>query len=425
MLTERPWDSSPSIGIVLTAEERKLILDSLPPLSSALEECFQTTAVGDPLFLTLDQLAELSGGILLQDFSDADAAQEAKWRVLYEKLANCIRDCIQELPPDEQDRVDQSHAEYFLDHQSAVLASVQRTAIAQEPLPHFQLTPTQRTLLRELPELDKSLKVKLAKSNTVYTVGDGLAMAMAILGCLRTTHPREHTALSQLQQKIIEHLEPVLGDALLGDDEEDPSDYESRQPTEAYYQFKISLDNVKPPIWRRIQIHDCTLNDLHYYIQDAMGWEDAHLHEFQIKGVRYIDVERMDGGFGGEAFDTFEALISDILPTRKSKKPFTFRYEYDFGDSWKHTIEFEGAISPDPNVTYPRCTAGQRACPPEDCGGPWSYMGLTEAGDWEDWFGEDHDPEAFDPQQATAALQRGGDEDYDDEDDEEYDDEDA
>src|SRR5579859_6408905 len=37
------------------------------------------------------------------------------------------------------------------------------------------------------------------------------------------------------------------------------------------------------------------------------------------------------------------------------------------------------AAASDPNLTYPLCSEGQRACPPEDCGGIYGYCGLVEA----------------------------------------------
>jgi hypothetical protein len=49
------------------------------------------------------------------------------------------------------------------------------------------------------------------------------------------------------------------------------------------YQFKIALEDSKPPIWRRIQVPETyTFWDLHVAIQDAMGWIDYHLHEFEL-----------------------------------------------------------------------------------------------------------------------------------------------
>ena len=49
------------------------------------------------------------------------------------------------------------------------------------------------------------------------------------------------------------------------------------------YQFKITLEEVKQKIWRRIQVPgEYNFWDLHVAIQDAMGWSDSHLHQFEL-----------------------------------------------------------------------------------------------------------------------------------------------
>jgi hypothetical protein len=42
-------------------------------------------------------------------------------------------------------------------------------------------------------------------------------------------------------------------------------------------------------------------------------------------------------------------------------------------------IQVEKTLEVEPGVRYPRCIAGKRACPPEDCGGPWGYGDFLEA----------------------------------------------
>lgn len=51
-----------------------------------------------------------------------------------------------------------------------------------------------------------------------------------------------------------------------------------------------------------------------------------------------------------------------------------FTYEYDFGDGWMHDLRIEATLPVDPRLSYPSSTAGQRAAPPEDCGGPQAFM---------------------------------------------------
>ncbi|MDB5343060.1 MAG: Plasmid pRiA4b ORF-3-like protein [Schlesneria sp.] len=153
------------------------------------------------------------------------------------------------------------------------------------------------------------------------------------------------------------------------------SDTSSKAPKSALksnvvYQFKITILEIKPAIWRRIQILDCTLGDLHRYIQAAFGWENYHMHEFKIDGVSYTQPLSDAGMFGMESEDETEAYLSKLIP-KSNRKPL-WDYIYDFGDDWGHQIQFEGFLPVDPKVKYPSCVDGKRACPPEDCGGPWA-----------------------------------------------------
>ena len=62
----------------------------------------------------------------------------------------------------------------------------------------------------------------------------------------------------------------------------------AKSPTKSgsVYRLRIELDNVKPTIWRRVWVEGhASLLNLHHTIQAAMGWTDAHLHEFQIGGL--------------------------------------------------------------------------------------------------------------------------------------------
>lgn len=182
--------------------------------------------------------------------------------------------------------------------------------------------------------------------------------------------------------------------------------------TSGLFQFKIAILDIKPAIWRRIQVPDCSLDAFHEYIQTAFGWWNYHLHQFEIDGVRYGPPEPADMDFGLEMEDETTAMLSDLLP--KSKRKTRWMYEYDFGDGWRHEIIFEGNPPLEKGQKYPLCLEGERACPPEDVGGPWGYADYLDAlADPEheqhdellNWRGP-FDPEAFDPKKATREMRK-------------------
>ena len=176
------------------------------------------------------------------------------------------------------------------------------------------------------------------------------------------------------------------------------------------FQFKVTLLDIKPAIWRRIRVPDCTLDSLHLYIQAAFGWENYHLHQFEIEGVQYS--QPASDGDDMDFEDETDVLLSKLLP--KSTKRCRWIYEYDFGDGWRHEVLFEGFPPIEPKAKYPLCLEGERACPPEDCGGPPGYANYLDAvadpeheqhDEMLDWRGP-FDPEAFDAKKATKEMRK-------------------
>jgi hypothetical protein len=185
--------------------------------------------------------------------------------------------------------------------------------------------------------------------------------------------------------------------------------------SERVYQFKITLKDSHPPIWRRIQVKDDTLDKLHEHIQMAMGWTNSHLHHFKIGERYYGDPLLMQENFEEFGYeDSTRTMLGQVLP--KSGRRFRFEYEYDFGDSWWHEVLLEGCLRAEPGKRYPLCVEGERACPPEDVGGVWGYadfVGAIQNPEHEEhagmleWVGGRFDPEAFDPVKATREMRRG------------------
>jgi hypothetical protein len=140
----------------------------------------------------------------------------------------------------------------------------------------------------------------------------------------------------------------------------------------AIYQLKVALLSVSPMIWRRLLIcGDSTIADLHYIVQIAMGWSDDHLHQFRIHGKRY-GITRIGGIWFSDDPDCVRLMD---LGLRNNER---FFYEYDFTDGWQHQIRVEAILAPEAHRRYPVCIDGRRACPPEDCGGPWRFMALRQ-----------------------------------------------
>jgi hypothetical protein len=173
------------------------------------------------------------------------------------------------------------------------------------------------------------------------------------------------------------------------------------------YQLKITLRDIKPPIWRRVQVESSTkLSQLHLIIQAAMGWYNCHLHSFSIDGIEY---GKPEPNYGLELRDENKAKLANLIKQEKAK----FFYTYDFGDSWEHLILVEKILPKESKVSYPLCIKAKRACPPEDCGGAWGYIEFLEAiqdpqhpeyENFQEWIGENFDSEFYDLQEINQRL---------------------
>ena len=175
------------------------------------------------------------------------------------------------------------------------------------------------------------------------------------------------------------------------------------------YQIKVTLEDIRPPIWRRLEVlSDTTLEKLHLMLQVAMGWANYHLHQFTIDGIEY---GQPDPDYGSEVEDERKVKLIQVAP----KKTVKFIYEYDFWDSWQHTVLIEKILPVEKGKLYPYCVKGKRACPPEDIGGPWRYTDFIEAvldiahpehEDMVEWVGGEFDPEAFNIEEINENLKQ-------------------
>lgn len=143
---------------------------------------------------------------------------------------------------------------------------------------------------------------------------------------------------------------------------------------EKRYLLEIDLDGISPAIRREVIVPESIrLSWLHEVIQEAMGWMDCHLHQFEHEGKTY-GVPDMDEW--SDVADESSVALNQLFKRAGSKLTYT----YDLGDDWRHSIRLKKVLPPDPQQLL-HCVSGERACPPEDCGGIFGYMDLCELRD--------------------------------------------
>jgi pRiA4b ORF-3-like protein len=187
-----------------------------------------------------------------------------------------------------------------------------------------------------------------------------------------------------------------------------------------YYEFEVSLCEVTPKIWRRflMPVEGSTFFDLHMAIQEACGWMNYHLFLFDYPGSG-IGKLPIAGIPSAEDLDLYKRKVPDARRIRLNSyfaqdRYVQCTYRYDFGDDWEHRVDriCEQEL---PEYFKRRLLGGERAFPPEDCGGLAGYERMVQAvnegkdpeeedvvGLWK-WLGN-WDPERFDLEAAKAKF---------------------
>lgn len=272
------------------------------------------------------------------------------------------------------------------------------------PQINISLTQSQRRVIADLfPTLADRLKLDEKNPRTISFTNEEVELIRH-----QADAARPHAKTGMIRNSL-RHVVDAATKAL-----NDCKGIGSIRPAERLYQFKITLLESDPPIWRRIQVRNSTLDRLHIYIQTAMGWTNSHLHDFEINGERHGDPQLIDHGYDDfYCVNSRVTRISDIVP--QDGRRFRFTYEYDFGDCWRHEVLFEGCLRAEKGGRYPMCLEGERACPPEDVGGLRGYKEYLEVlADVNDDQHEDmlrwrgmFDPHKFDAENTTRLMRRG------------------
>jgi hypothetical protein len=130
--------------------------------------------------------------------------------------------------------------------------------------------------------------------------------------------------------------------------------------------LRIELDEVTPRVVRSVEVPVAIrLDDLHFVLQIAIGWQNCHPYEFRVGETAW---GLLDRDAEVNPLPAERATLADLLALAR-----TFKYDYVFGDDWQHTVELETVADAVPGVTYPRLVSAEGRCPPADIGGPSGY----------------------------------------------------
>lgn len=399
-------DSENRVELKLTVVERKLVIRNLQPDDSEYQERIQQAPVRKPIPFDIDELRDLHQGLSFALRDTKDAKHEKGLLRVLNRIESLLEPHFEPLDFSSFEIPDPEFAEPL--NPLAALFGFGEPTDESIPSPvlaakvcHIRLTKAQRDLIQSMDTIPADVHRLLevdSKSEKTFALNSrqSLVLGMAATEAMQEVSPSKQRTLDG----ILERLGDGMSEAMIDEEEGSDSEFARPKPTSAVYRLKITLENTKPAIWRRIEVADSSLGVLHEIIQDAMGWMNCHMHEFQAGGDRFTMAEMDEFGDEEDAYDEDYVLLSQVIDNGIKK----LRYWYDFGDDWWHTIKIEKTLEPESDVIYPRCLGGACACPPEDVGGVWGYYNFLDAlndpqheqhGFFKEWYERVFDPESF------------------------------
>lgn len=264
------------------------------------------------------------------------------------------------------------------------------------------LSRVQRSTILELAISDKireRLTIDATGARTFnFTADELVAICHALAEPLTSAQGKYRNQLLKSAEKVAQGLTDALAPRKT-------ATRKAKKPTTAF-QLKITLQKVKPVVWRRFQVVDCTLPELHAVIQIVMGWQNCLGYCFEANGTTYghpslcDDMEHEDGR---------QISLSHLVKQGHDQ----FGYVCDFACFWEHTVEVESTFQPEDDAAFPICLEGAASSPPEDVGGAKGYQEFLRIINDPDhpehercldgcggWF----DPDVFDRELVNRAL---------------------
>lgn len=185
----------------------------------------------------------------------------------------------------------------------------------------------------------------------------------------------------------------------------------AKKPAEKAFSLRLHVVGCTPRVWRRLLVRESLwLTRLHDCIQVLFDWFDYQTHVFLVDDLRFGNPTRKDDVLTEDDRDV--TLVDLELGSRDR-----LNYEYHFGEGWRVEVRVEKTIPIEKGVSYPTCVAGERAGPPEDCGGLEAFHDMlacikepnTDLGrEWLEWLGPNYDPTVCDLEKINKALRKLG-----------------
>lgn len=182
-----------------------------------------------------------------------------------------------------------------------------------------------------------------------------------------------------------------------------------KKKVERVFPLHLSLVGSEPRVWRMVLVRESMwLSRLHDCIQVAFDWFDYQTHAFNFDDLRYGNPLKRDELV---IEDDRDIALSDLDLENRAR----FTYGYHFAEGWQIEIRVDKPVAMEKGLRYPHCVGGERAGPPEDCGGLEAFHDMlaclkepdTELGrEWRDWIGPDYDAEVCDVAKINQSLRR-------------------
>lgn len=184
-----------------------------------------------------------------------------------------------------------------------------------------------------------------------------------------------------------------------------------KKAPEKVYLLRLDVAGTTPRIWRRLLVRESMwLYALHDTLQVLFDWFDYQTHVFNIDDLRLGNPVKHTDLI---VEDDRDIALSDLDLENRGR----LTYDYHFGPGWRVDIKIEKTVPLQKKQTYPQCLAGERAGPPEDCGGLEAFHDMLDclkdpktdlAREWLSWLGPDYDPARCDPAKINQALTKLG-----------------